>query len=334
MEFGLERFLEAQDKVDFGITYEDAMERLKNGKFLTDGLWYIFPTLKEFGSSKNDKFFGLASLYAAYEFWAIPQLRNRLKEVTLLIARNSKGRTAEEILGEEGAKRLHSCITLFDAVYPDVMFDEANDAYFGGEWDKETAKSFKKDWHDIHNDVWRKFHSKYSEKAYFDYASYEAENGTDGKKMMPWQRYASFLHLSKYGYETYKLSFSYLVTRDWLGNEEREDYTRETLLVTYNDLRKALIEWSEKNKLDRRLLESLFPNMEREIFKKDISWRKATFMFDALCRFAISYPQLNLFVEEAIKKHSLLSNVECPEKLMESEWDILSVLSKGNEDRK
>ena len=273
----------------------------------------------------------MASLYAVYEFWAIPQLRNRLKEVTLLIARNSKGRTAEEILGEEGAKRFHSCLTLFDAVYPDVMFDEANDAYFGGEWDKETAKLFKKDWHDIHNDVWRKFHSKFPDRAYFDYASHEATHGYDGTGMMPWQRYASFLHLSKYGYEIYKLAFSYLVSRDWLGNEEREEYTRESLLVTYNDLRKALIEWSEENLYDTSLLESLFPNMEIEIFNKDISWRKAAFMFDGLCRFAISYPQLNLFVEETIKNHSLLSNVEYPDKLLETEFNFDSILSKSNE---
>lgn len=328
MEFGLERFLEAQDNGDYGITYEDALQRLKDGKFLTDGLWYIFPTLKEFGSSENDKFFGLASLYAAYEYWAIPELRNRLKVVTLAIARNSRGRTAEEILGEDGAKRFHSSITLFDAVYPGVMFEEANDTYFGGEWDKETGKLFKKDWKDIHNDVWRKFHSKFSDRAYFDYASAEADLGNDGTKMMKWQRYASFFHLSKFGYEVYKLTFSYLVSRDWLGNEEREEYTRESLLVTYNDLRKALIKWSEENRYDIGLLESLFPNMEREIFNRDISWRKAAFMFDALCHFAISYPQLNPFVEETIKKHSLLSNVECSEKLLETEFESDSILSK------
>ena len=328
MEFGLERFLEAQNNGAYGITYEDALQRLKDGKFLIDGLWYIFPTLKEFGSSENDKFFGLASLYAAYEFWAIPQLRNRLKEATLVIARNSRGRTAEEILGEEGAKRFHSCITLFEAVYPDVMFDEANDAYFGGKWDKETAKLFKKDWHDIHNDVWRKFNSKFSERAFFDYASHEADHGNDGTKMMPWQRYSSFLHLVKYGYEVYKLTFSYLVSRDWLGNEEREDYTRESLLVTYNDLRKALIAWSEENLYDAGLLESLFPKMEREIFNKDISWRQSAFMFDALCRFAISYPQLNPFVEETIKRHSLLSNVESHDKLLETEFTTDFILFK------
>lgn len=311
MEFGLERFMEAQENGDFGITYDEAIQRLKDGKFLTDGLWYIFPTLKEFGSSGNDKFFGLPSLYATYEYWAIPQLRNRLKEAAVIIARNSRGRTAEEILGEEGAKRLHSCVTLFDAVYPDVMFDEVNVAYFGGKWDKGTGKLFKKDWHDIHKDVWKVFYSKFSERAFFDYASHEATHGNDGTRMKNEERYASFLHLSKYGYEVYKLAWSYLVSRDWLGNDEREDYTRESLLVTYNDLRKALINWSKENLLDTGLLESLFPNMEREIFNNDISWRKAAFMFDSLCRFAISYPQLNPFAEDAIKRFSLLSKVEC-----------------------
>ena len=310
MEFGLERFLEAQDCGDFGITFEDAIQKLKEGKVLTEGLWYIFPALREFGNSENDKFFGLSSLYAAYEYWAIPQLRDRLMEAAVTILRNSRGRTAEEILGEEGAKRLHSCVTLFAAIYPDVMFDEANEAFFEGKWDKETLKSCKKDWKDIHNDVWRYCGSKFPDRAYFDYLSHEATHGNYDKGMKKEERYASFLHLSKYGYEIYKLTWNYLVSRDWLGRREREDDARENLLVTYNNLREAIINWSEENQLDSDLLETLFPDMEREIFNEDISWPKAAFMFDALCRYAVSYPQLNPFVEETIKRDSLLSHVE------------------------
>lgn len=310
MEFDLERFLVAQEDPIEAITYEEALQSLKDGRSLTDGLCYLFPTLKELGATADDKFFSLSSLYAAYEFWAIPQLRDRLKEITITIARNRRGRSAEEILGEEGAKRFHSCITLFEGVYPGVMFEEANDAYFEGKWDKGTAKLFKKDWYDIRFDAWKKFHSKFLERAYFDNRSHEASDGFDGTGMTMQQRYASFLHLSKYGYEIYKLAWRYLAVREWLGNEEREDYTRESLLATYDELRDALIEWSEENLQDSSLPESLFPDMSMKIFNKDISWRQAAFMFDALCRFAISNPQFKPFAEGTIKEYSLLSGVE------------------------
>lgn len=310
MEFGLDRFLEAQDNGGFGISYNDAIKKLKEGKFLTEGLWYIFPTLKEFGTSKNDKWFGLSSLYEAYEFWSIPQLRDRLKEAVIIISRNRMGRTAEEILGEEGARRFHSCITVFDAVYPEVMFDEANETYFAGRWDKKTANLFKEDWYDIHNDVWEIFNSKFLQRAYFDYASHEATNGHYGRGMRDEERFASFLHLSKYGYDIYRLTWNYLALRDWLGNKEREEYTRESILLTYNNLRNSLIKWMEENLLDSYLLKSLFTDMESEIYNKGCSWRKAAFMFDSLCRHGVSDPQLRIFIEETIHNHSLLSNVE------------------------
>lgn len=43
MESGLTRFLEAQKSGDYGITFEEAIRRLKDGKELKEGLWYIFP---------------------------------------------------------------------------------------------------------------------------------------------------------------------------------------------------------------------------------------------------------------------------------------------------
>lgn len=310
MEFGLERFLEAQDSGDFGITYEDAIKKLQEGQILTDGLWYIFPTLKEFGSSENDKLFGLSSIYAAYEYWAIPELCNRLKEATLTITRNKRGRTAEEILGEEGAKRLHSCVTLFDAVYPNVMFEEANDAFFEGKWDKETAKAMKKDWLDIHNDVWRKYKSNYPPRAFFDLACNETKRDSDGKKMTAKERYSTFLALVNLGYNVYLLALNYLVLGNWLGDEEREHWTSEALLHTFEALREDLKGWMEENHYESGLLDSLFPDMKLKIYSREFSWSQSAYMLDALSRFSVSYPALSAFSEAAIKENSQLTYIE------------------------
>lgn len=43
-----------------------------------------------------------------------------------------------DILGEIGAVKVRSCMTLFDAVSPDDIFQEVLDAFYGGTPDKRT----------------------------------------------------------------------------------------------------------------------------------------------------------------------------------------------------
>ncbi|MDY6099883.1 MAG: DUF1810 family protein [Bacteroidaceae bacterium] len=42
------------------------------------------------------------------------------------------------MLGEIGAVKVRSCMTLFDAVSPDDIFQEVLDAFYGGTPDKRT----------------------------------------------------------------------------------------------------------------------------------------------------------------------------------------------------
>ena len=307
---GFTRFLEAQDSGDFGITFEEAMRRLKDGEELTEGLWYIFPTVKDFGNTENDKKFGLSSLYEACEYWAVPELRDRLKEVTVALIQNGNGRSAEQILGKEGSLRLQSCITLFDMVDPGVMFEEANDVYFAGKWCKEIAMPLKKDWHDIHNNVWIKYKSKFKDRAFFDLSCHETKTGPDGKRITDEERYATFVDLVKRGYNIYKLAWNYLALRYWLGDKEREEYTSDALLRTYETLRKDIREWMDENHYDTVLLDSLFPDMESEIYSKEVSWGEAAFRLDALSGFAAAYPALSAFTENVIKEHSQLTYMD------------------------
>ena len=307
MQPELTRFLEAQESGDWGISFDEAMKRLRAGKELNEELDYIFPTLKEGVVSKGDNLFGLSSLYEAYEYWSVLPLRERLKEAMETLLRNRNGRSAEQILGEEGARRLHSCLMLFEPVCPNEVFYEANEKFFDGTWDKETAKLIRKDWDDIHNDVWKKYKSKFPQRAFFDIACHETKEGPDDKEITDKERYATFLQLVKEGYYVYRLAWNYLELRDWLGNDEREQYTSEALLDTYEALREDIREWMEGNQYDTGLLDTLFPDMHLKIFLREVSWSRAAYLLDELARFAVSYPMLSSFTADAIKNNSQLT---------------------------
>lgn len=309
MQPGLARFLDAQESGEFGITFEEAMQRLRDGKELTEGLGYIFPTLKEVGNNENDKRFGLSSLYDAYEYWAVPELRDRLKEAVVTLIKNRNGRSAIQILGEEGARRLHSCVMLFEPIYQEVMFYEACEKFFDGKWDKETAKLIKKDWDDIHNDVWIKYKSKFKQRAFFDTACDETKMDPGGYRITVEQRYATFLDLVKHGYFIYRLAWNYLAIKDRLGDKERQQYTSEALLDSYVTLREDLRKWMEENHYDIGLLDSLFPDMKLKIFSQEVSWGQAAYLLDALARFAVSYPALSKYIDVVIKENSQLAEV-------------------------
>ena len=49
-----------------------------------------------------------------------------------------RGESAIDILGDIDAVKVRSCITLFDAVSPDDIFQEVLDAFYGGTSDKNT----------------------------------------------------------------------------------------------------------------------------------------------------------------------------------------------------
>ena len=132
---GLERFVEAQDRV-----YDTVCDELALGAKTSHWMWFIFPQLKELGRSPIAKFYGIDSREEARAYWEHPVLGKRLLECTKLVLA-LRNKTANEILGFPDDLKFQSCMTLFSQVAPEEeAFKRALDCYFGGMPDKGTLK--------------------------------------------------------------------------------------------------------------------------------------------------------------------------------------------------
>lgn len=70
-------------------------------------------------------------------YYEHPILSTRLREITMALLQH-RGESAVDILGDIDAVKVRSCMTLFDAVSPDDIFQEVLDAFYGGMSDKKT----------------------------------------------------------------------------------------------------------------------------------------------------------------------------------------------------
>jgi len=109
---GLQRFLEAQDRV-----HESVCKELALGKKTSHWMWFIFPQLKDLGRSPIAKHYGIDSAAEALGFWPHPILGERLKECTQLVLAQGN-RTAHDIFGSPDDLKFKSCMTLFAQVAP------------------------------------------------------------------------------------------------------------------------------------------------------------------------------------------------------------------------
>lgn len=130
---GLERFVEAQDRV-----YASVMEELAAGKKTSHWMWFVFPQLKALGRSSNAKHFGIESRVEALAYWQHPVLGTRLKQYTELVLATG-GKTVHEIFGSPDDLKFRSCMTLFAQIAPDEpVFSQALKHFFGGQQDQMT----------------------------------------------------------------------------------------------------------------------------------------------------------------------------------------------------
>ena len=130
---GLERFVEAQDRV-----YASVREELAAGNKTSHWMWFVFPQLKALGRSTIARHFGIASRDEALAYLQHPVLGQRLKEcTTLVLAVGDK--TAHEIFGSPDDLKFRSCMTLFAQVAPDeLVFSRALKRFFEGQTDEMT----------------------------------------------------------------------------------------------------------------------------------------------------------------------------------------------------
>ena len=127
--FNLERFIEAQSDNRNG--YEMALEEIKNGKKRSNWIWYIFPQIKGLGHSYNSEFYGISGLEEAEAYLYHDILGVRLREITKALLEHAD-KPALVILGVIDDLKVKSCMTLFDLVSPNDIFEEVLNKFYEG----------------------------------------------------------------------------------------------------------------------------------------------------------------------------------------------------------
>lgn len=128
----IERFVQAQDEV-----YSRALKEIESGMKRTHWMWFIFPQIKGLGISMTSTFFSIKGLEEAKEFLYHPLLGRRLREITHALL-DLKTDDPTEIFGSTDSTKLRSCMTLFDAVEPESVFNRVLMKFFDGRRDEKT----------------------------------------------------------------------------------------------------------------------------------------------------------------------------------------------------
>lgn len=124
--FDLERFVKAQNSV-----FDDVLNELRDGYKRTHWMWYIFPQLVNFCRTPISRYYGITGIEEAKAYLAHPVLGSRLREVSQVILDLDMS-DPEAIFGHVDAKKLRSCMTLFDYISPDDLFAHVLDKYYDG----------------------------------------------------------------------------------------------------------------------------------------------------------------------------------------------------------
>ena len=137
VDYKLQRFLDAQQGV-----YNQALAEVKNGKKYSHWIWYIFPQLKGLGMSYNSQYYGLSGKEEAKTYLSHPVLGKRLREITSAFL-HLKDTTAQNVFGSLDAMKVLSCMTLFNEVASDDLFQQVIDRYYEGKPDETTKRKLE-----------------------------------------------------------------------------------------------------------------------------------------------------------------------------------------------
>ena len=122
----MKRFIEAQQK-----DYARALAEICAGRKRTHWIWYIFPQIQGMGYSYNTKYYSIKDINEAREYLNDETLGPRLREITSALLA-VEGRTALEILAEPDVYKVQSCMTLFDHISPNDIFNQVLVKYYNG----------------------------------------------------------------------------------------------------------------------------------------------------------------------------------------------------------
>lgn len=139
MDYNLQRFLDAQ-----AVDYTTALDEIKSGRKLSHWIWYIFPQLKGLGFSYNSNYYGISGVAEATAYFEHPVLGKRLVEITSTLLSLPEGYTAFSVLGPIDAKKVKSCMTLFDYISPHACFEKVLERFYEGQRDRKTLGLIEK----------------------------------------------------------------------------------------------------------------------------------------------------------------------------------------------
>ena len=111
-------------------------EKCKTDESVLTG-YGLFPQLAILGYSYNAKYYGISGYDEAESYLKHPVLGERLRTITkALLVHTDKD--AVEIFGGLDAMKVCSCMTLFDAVSPNDVFQEVLEKFYKGQYDLKT----------------------------------------------------------------------------------------------------------------------------------------------------------------------------------------------------
>lgn len=135
--FDLDRFVKAQDSA-WG-SYSEALKEIKEGHKRGHWIWYVFPQIKGLGHSHNSEFYGISGKEEAKAYLQHPVLGLRLREITKVLL-ECNNPSAYNILGFPDVMKVQSCMTLFDLVSPNDIFNDVLDKYYEGKRCDKTMR--------------------------------------------------------------------------------------------------------------------------------------------------------------------------------------------------
>lgn len=137
VSYDLDRFVNAQDTEL--CTYSEALNEIREGHKRGHWIWYVFPQIKGLGHSYKSEFYGISSKEEATAYLNHPILGKRLRDITLALL-DCNNPSAFNILGFPDVLKVQSCMTLFDIVSPNDIFNNVLDRYYEGKRCEKTIR--------------------------------------------------------------------------------------------------------------------------------------------------------------------------------------------------
>lgn len=135
-KYNLQRFKEQQQ-----IFYRIALKEIRNGKKNGHWIWFIFPQMDGLAEdpSERTKYFSFKSLDEAKAYYCDKDLNSRLREITTELLSHCY-KNINNIVGEIDADKIKSCMTLFDYISPNDIFEKVLKHFYNNNKCEGTLK--------------------------------------------------------------------------------------------------------------------------------------------------------------------------------------------------